>query len=203
MWSYVYHNFYDKYDWFHMGGDDLYVLVENLRLYLESDEIQLAARNNTVGIDQLSEQQQLPLYLGCRFRINNVEFNKVTFNTRGPGYTLNKAVLKALIMTFPTCRSKARACAEDVIVAQCLKEEWGINPYESKDDHGGESYMHHTPDFDLKHKLDDRDLYSHVSIDVKAGLDCCVNNSVAFHKIRRKGEMKRIHVILYGTCNKK
>ena len=39
--SYVYDNYYEKYDWFHIGGDDLYLLVENLRLYLASDEFNL------------------------------------------------------------------------------------------------------------------------------------------------------------------
>jgi len=26
MWSYVYDNYYEKYDWFHIGGDDLYLV---------------------------------------------------------------------------------------------------------------------------------------------------------------------------------
>ena len=39
MWSYIYDHYYDKYDWFHIGGDDLYLIPENLRLYLESEEI--------------------------------------------------------------------------------------------------------------------------------------------------------------------
>ena len=43
MWSYVYDNYYQDYDWFHIGGDDLYLIVENLRLYVESNEVQLAA----------------------------------------------------------------------------------------------------------------------------------------------------------------
>ena len=44
MWSYIYDNYYERYDWFHIGGDDMYLLVENLRLYLESEEI-LTAQN--------------------------------------------------------------------------------------------------------------------------------------------------------------
>ena len=39
MWSY----YFKDYDWFHIGDDDLFLLVENLRLYLGSEEIQLAA----------------------------------------------------------------------------------------------------------------------------------------------------------------
>ena len=31
MWSYAYDNYYEDYDWFHIGGDDMYVLVDNLR----------------------------------------------------------------------------------------------------------------------------------------------------------------------------
>ena len=39
MWSYVYDNYYEEYDWFHIGGDDLYLLVENLRLYLDRKSV--------------------------------------------------------------------------------------------------------------------------------------------------------------------
>jgi len=43
IWLMVYHRYYNEFDWFMIGGDDLYVLVENLRLYLHSDEILQAA----------------------------------------------------------------------------------------------------------------------------------------------------------------
>jgi glycoprotein-N-acetylgalactosamine 3-beta-galactosyltransferase len=66
MWSYIYDNFYDDYDWFHIGGDDLYLIVENLRLYLESEEIRTAA-NGGIYLPNGDETTQTPLFLGRRF----------------------------------------------------------------------------------------------------------------------------------------
>jgi hypothetical protein len=35
MWAYAHSNHYRDYDYFHIGGDDMYVVVENLRAYLD------------------------------------------------------------------------------------------------------------------------------------------------------------------------
>ena len=94
LWSYVYDNYYEKYDWFHMGGDDMYVLVENLRLYLESDEIQVAA-NGGKYLPFGNESTQTPLYLGRRFAFDG-KMSRI-YNSGGPGYTINKAALKLLV----------------------------------------------------------------------------------------------------------
>jgi glycoprotein-N-acetylgalactosamine 3-beta-galactosyltransferase len=38
MWQYIHHHYRDDYDWFLMGGDDMFIIVENMRKYLTSDE---------------------------------------------------------------------------------------------------------------------------------------------------------------------
>ena len=88
--SYVYDNYYDQYDWFHIGGDDLYILVENLKMYLESDEI-LTAQNGGVYLPNGDETEQTPLFLGRRFAYQG-DMDDI-FNSGGSGYTLNKAAL--------------------------------------------------------------------------------------------------------------
>lgn len=78
MWSFVYDNYYDDFDWFHMGGDDMYVIVENLRLYLESDHIQMAATAPSVTETDSDDEnengqlRQMPLYLGRKFALEGV-----------------------------------------------------------------------------------------------------------------------------------
>eukprot|EP00804_Cyclotella_cryptica_P002281 CCRYP_004017-RA/>CCRYP_004017-RA protein AED:0.24 eAED:0.24 QI:148/1/1/1/1/1/6/1023/1015 len=87
MWSYIYDNYYEKYDFFHIGGDDLYLIVENLRLYLESEEIQLAS-NGGQYLPDGSEDSQTPLFLGRRFAEGGDRDRM--FISGGSGYTMNK-----------------------------------------------------------------------------------------------------------------
>ena len=139
MWSYVYDNYYEEYDWFHIGGDDLYLIVENMRLYLESEEVQLAA-NGGQFLPNGSETEQLPLFLGRRFAEQG-NYQRI-FNSGGSGYSLNKAALKSLVVTaFPTCMPHLKTFAEDVMVAQCLRNKIKVYPFDTKDDNGGERYM--------------------------------------------------------------
>ena len=200
MWSYIYDNYYEEYDWFHIGGDDLYLLVENLRLYLESEEVQLAA-NGGEFLPVGKPSQQLPLFLGRRFKEGgNAER---MFNSGGSGYTMNKAALKALVVdAFPTCMPHLKTFAEDVMVAQCLRNKVKVFPFDTKDDEGGERYMPFQPKHHLNYKIPANpkdDWYANYSVDIKTGLDHCAARSVAFHYI--KGDMmKRIHAILYGQC---
>lgn len=138
IWSYIYDYYYEKYDWFHIGGDDMYVLVENLRLYLESDEIRMAANGGTrlpIG----NETTQTPLYLGRRFALDG-KLSRI-YNSGGPGYTLNKAALKLLVMSGFGEAADRETYAEDVFVGRAFQEK-NVSAYDTKDDSGSERYMH-------------------------------------------------------------
>ena len=201
-WSYVYDHYYDKYDYFHIGGDDMYILVENLRLYLESEEIQTAQNGGTflprdgpaMGDDGVST----PLFLGRRFNGANE-----IFNSGGSGYTLNRAALKTLVaLSMPTCMPHFESFSEDTMVARCLLKS-GVVPYDTKDDKGGERYMPFSPGHHLNYLPPDdvnKDWYAKYSIDVKWGLDHCAAKSVAFHYAKPE-LMRNMHAILYGYCD--
>jgi hypothetical protein len=83
MWSYIYDNYYNDFDWFHIGGDDMWVIVENLREYLGSEEIQLAANGGLYlpTDSDTNNRTQTPLYLGSRW----LHQSHVVYNTGGPG----------------------------------------------------------------------------------------------------------------------
>lgn len=138
MWSYIYDNYYDSYDWFHIGGDDLYLLVENLRLYLESEEIKVAA-NGGYYLPNGDETEQTPLFLGRRFAYQG-DMNEI-FISGGSGCTINKAALKALVVNgLPNYFPHAHTFSEDTRVAAIFKK-MGILPYETKDEAGEERYL--------------------------------------------------------------
>jgi hypothetical protein len=56
IWMYVDKHHAEDFDYFYLGGDDIYLIVENLRKYLVSDEIVKASGNATK-----------PLFMGRRF----------------------------------------------------------------------------------------------------------------------------------------
>ena len=109
-----------QYDYFHIGGDDLYLIVENLRLYLESEEIQLAS-NGGQYLPDGTEDSQVPLFLGRRFAEGGNR--ERMFISGGSGYTMNKAALKTLVVDgFPQCFPHMKTFSEDVMVATCLRK---------------------------------------------------------------------------------
>lgn len=199
MWSYIYDNYYDKYDWFHIGGDDIYLIVENFRLYLESEEIQ-TAQNGGIYLPDGNETMQTPLFLGRRFAYQG-DMNDI-FISGGSGYTMNKAALKLLVTEglenyFP----HAHTFSEDTMSARIFRK-YDVFPYDTKDENGGERYNpfqpgHHwgyRPPQDIS-----KDWYAKYSIDVKWGKEHCSKHSVAFHYIKDDVQ-KRLHALLYNLC---
>jgi glycoprotein-N-acetylgalactosamine 3-beta-galactosyltransferase len=108
IWLYIYKHHLTQYDYFIIGGDDLFVLVENLRLYLQSDEIVGVTLNGTK-----------PIFLGRRFKSGEVSSarahttrnidahaksdtyvyksrKQMVFNSGGAGYVLNSAAVEVL-----------------------------------------------------------------------------------------------------------
>jgi glycoprotein-N-acetylgalactosamine 3-beta-galactosyltransferase len=102
-----------QYDYFHIGGDDLYLIVENLRLYLESEEIKLAS-NGGHYLPNGSEDTQTPLFLGRRFAEGG---NRDTmFISGGSGYTMNKGKCCGLL------NISATYCLFTSLSLSCLSE---------------------------------------------------------------------------------
>ena len=67
----------------------MYLIVENLRLYLESEEIRLAS-NGGHYLPNGSEDAQTPLFLGRRFAEGGKR--ETMFISGGSGYTMNKGM---------------------------------------------------------------------------------------------------------------
>jgi len=210
LWFYVYDNYYEDYDYFHSGGSDLYLLVDNLREYLVSREIRAAsnggrdpppADNDEHG--EPSPTYQTPLYLGRRFALMG---NRDDIFVGGSGgYTINKAALKQFILMLPYCEPHGETFSEDLMMARCLKQ-LGIFPYDTKDVNGGERYHPFRPADHLT-VYNDTDIakgddwYLKYCIDCKWGIDHASSQSVAFHGVYPE-LMNRMHAILYGYCDK-
>lgn len=201
--SYAYANYYNEFDWFHIGGDDLWVIVDNLREYLHSDEIRIAANG---GIEFgshsafLDNETQVPLLLGCHF----AQGGKLSqlYITGGPGYTLNKAALKLLVTEGMDYFQHKITSTEDVLVSRIF-HTLGVDPYPTLDPVGAERYHHFTPG---QHFNATRRMYHWYHVWKRPfpknpiGPNHSSTRSVAFHLVDSEN-MRRFHVLTEGLCN--
>ena len=176
-------------------SQDLFLIIENLKYYLESDEIQ-------------SITDDVELYMGRRFaRSGN---KNRTYNSGGSGYTMNKRALKMLAKNLferndRICQPKARISSEDVAVANCFRVN-NVHPYDTRDEYGSERYMHMTPKRHLKFREpkepSNKNWYFEVMkpFNLKFGLDHFSKYSVAFHNVE-PNEMKRYYSIVHDLCS--
>jgi len=184
MVQYTYRNFGDKYDWFFIGDDDTFAVVENLRRYILEDF--------EVHVKDMADE---PLYLGRRFKSSEY---KVLHHTRifvsgGSGHVLNAAALKLLYDVLPFCRPYTQTSADDVAIAVCLqKAARPVFPFDTRDQLGRERFHAYDPNrvYRPDAKIGKPDKNGQISWFVKDSYNwqrdekqCCSPNSIAFHSI--------------------
>jgi len=102
MWAYAYDHFLDEYDFFHIAGDDVYMVIENLRSFLDGPDV---IRLEDGYLDEISikmkaskwdkEKGPRPLIIGLPFSPKKTLSPGLNTVPRGgPGYTLNRAALE-------------------------------------------------------------------------------------------------------------
>lgn len=193
MWSYVHDNFLDSFDFFHIGGDDTFVIVENMRSFLQSKKVEE---------DAGGPGYPLPLYIG--FPVGN---KNNYFNGGGSGYTLNKAALKLLVQEgFPSCFPFATVSAEDRFVGNCFRK-FNVVGYDTRDA-AGELRYNNEPNFVYNLNFSDP---SYMEVNwvaqylvgmtqdwpLKGGLEGASNETVSFHHIKPPSKVRRIYKLLY------
>ena len=134
MLVYMYQHHFHSYDWFHIGGDDMYVVVENLKGLLSCpDMLQLQYH----GIEN-RRQQQRPVYLGDTICTKgNIS---QPYNTGGPGYTLNRAALHLLVTQALPHWHTGTTSAEDVQTAAAFRVLLGLLPTPARERSTGRHY---------------------------------------------------------------
>lgn len=105
IWKYIHHNYMDDFDYFMLGGDDMYVIMENLHEFLLSNKV---------------IHTEAGLYLGRRLVL---PFDQIPYNAGGPGYLLDRVALKVLVANLdrPHCHPDLGDSKEDVFLSFCLQ----------------------------------------------------------------------------------
>mmetsp|Transcript_13181 Transcript_13181/g.23944 ORF Transcript_13181/g.23944 Transcript_13181/m.23944 type:complete len:324 (-) Transcript_13181:320-1291(-) len=120
IWRFVGIHYIQDYDWFYLGGGDLFLMPNNLKAYLAS----LAHKNE-------SDPTTKEYYVGRRYN------HKIRgpYNSGGPGYAISRATLVkflAIIDNEKFCFANERTSAEDVMMGRCLGN-LGINFVDTRD----------------------------------------------------------------------
>ena len=188
VWAYIYDNYLYDYDYFLLSGDDTHFIVENLRNVL----------------DEMNVDPATPLYLG-----HWIPHDDTYFIGGGPGYLLNRHVVKILVETvFPRCLAHTRTSAEDRMIGFCLQTVAGIVGNSSVDAYGAQRFHGMDPHFvgSFRGKDSNKRFFQDVyefwgrHYGFKTGLELISSQSVSFHLLRKPFWIKRHHAILYKSC---
>jgi len=195
--AYIHDHYLEDFDFFWIGGDDVYMLVENMKYYLWN-------MTTSIGIDRVENE---PLYLGARnyLRDKDVEIGKY-FVSGGPGYILNRYALKEFVSkALPTCFVNQEVSMEDRMMSNCLRDI-GITGNHTVDEENRQIFHSKNPRFLSTYNgvgmSNDVLIYNRLwkVYGHKTGKDIVSRHSVTFHHVKDPLSIKRYHAILYKIC---
>ncbi len=130
IWHYIYTHYRDDYDYIHLSGDDIYLLVPNLKHFLHTlEERQSDLSFSTASVEVFAGQwvrQKNRPYVGG-----------------GPGYTISRSVLHQYIQfAYDDCYPNVTASAEDHYFSLCLQKYTNISLTDTRDVDSGEQTYH-------------------------------------------------------------
>ena len=197
IWSYIATNYINQFDYFHLGGDDMHVIVENMRsLLLEHEAEGIAEQGRIFG--QLVSK-------GTAAR----------FIRGGAGYTLDRVGLQKLHEYMPNCATDVLGYWEDNALTLCSRKI-GLLFSDNRDSCTGQQRSH-TVSPSILYNAQGRSqsafdqylrswsLLPHpsqkaVQIGLQIGFEAASNHSVTFHELRYPSWMVRHHALLYRAC---
>lgn len=195
MWTFVHQNYLLAFDWFHIGGDDMFLIPDNLR--------RLCSKYS----------QKRPYILGAS--IPNAKNPTRRYCGGGAGYTLNRKAVNAAVQRFSNGECPAATAPdEDVRLSRCL-EDMGVKCEDTNDEEEEVRYHHLDAQFHAgwvpkRHALWlwEKLQYFHNIRGNQTKLAQISNTSVSFHldkkmvrsKSRDRG-IRRYHVILNDKCD--
>ncbi|CAG2175953.1 unnamed protein product, partial [Oppiella nova] len=166
--NYSYHHYLQDNDWFLKADDDTYIVVENLRYFLSS------------------QNASEPIYFGCKFK----PYVKQGYMSGGAGYVLSRQALKlfaekGLSDGHPKrCKESEEGGAEDVDMGQCL-EELGVKAGDSRDSLGRGRFFPFVPEHHVIPGHVDKSFWywQYIYYPSQEGMGCCSDTAISFHYV--------------------
>jgi hypothetical protein len=187
--AYLHDHYRHDYDYFWVGGDDTFMVVENMKRYLAivEDRYGDAARNE-------------PLYLG-----HHLAGAYFRFAGGGPGYILNRRALEVFFERASQCLEYHEDSAEDRFLGKCLKHA-GVLVQDTADARGQQRFIGYDPN--LMAKTDGmlpffRNTFQMWIADhprTSMGPGLISEQAFGLHWIKTPDSLRHIHAILYRTC---
>ncbi|KAI9992947.1 hypothetical protein PInf_014889 [Phytophthora infestans] len=204
----------DQFDWVFKCDDDTFLIMENLKTYLNSPEIRAVAEDGPVLLGhrmtlQWWEMQRLfepfenhnPDRVAAMLKVKQDTKNDggLLYTPGGGGYAMNWAYLKKLEAAFeePFCLPN-EVVPDDWAISFCMRQ-FGVIPLDTRDKEKRERFHQYDPN-DLYTRPYDEEAYDHklfssiyqennwfsdhFGIGWQNGKNCCAPDSITFHYVK-------------------
>jgi len=213
MFAYIYDNFLDddEYDYFHFCGDDVFMIVENMREFLSSPKVQ---NWESGDVDGNKNEENKERYFIAGFWMHWWNFFPVGefYLGGGSGYTLSKKALRAYVEgPLQTCNPYEDESSEDIYFARCVRQGLTSEFIDTRDDFGAHRYhqfnvsMHSEWPGERNWGVEMNKIlwYSLDHMEKQFGFPFVTkkkyisNSSVTFHRHTQNYNLRRMELLLY------